>query len=100
MKTTLTKYIRNEKGNPRGVCVAIKYDDHIRYGFSLCNEEADTYDKKKGLLIATNRAMSEGLQIPDLPERRSLVLKTLMDLERHAFRYFKDISTDKIRLQK
>jgi hypothetical protein len=97
MQTTLKRYIRNvETKQPRGVAVAIRNNDEVRYGFSLLNTNMDKFDRELGLKIATNRALSESYSLPDVPDRTLMVLDAFNHLEKRALKYFKDINPDKI----
>jgi len=89
-QTALMEYIRNEYNNPYGVCVAVRVGDEIKYGYSLCNEKADQYDKKLGIQIATNRAMSDHI-LPESRERKSLIWESYVSLQNRAVKYFKDV---------
>jgi hypothetical protein len=55
---TLKQYVRDRKGNPRGIVVATVIDDEIRLGWSFVNTKAgDSFKKDLGLKIALNRAV-------------------------------------------
>jgi hypothetical protein len=95
MEQTLIRYIRNRRGEPRGVAVVLRDEDEICYGYSLCNP-VDRWDKQKGLKIAVSRALSKNY---DLPEAEN-TLKELEDCFRHlsnrAINYFKDLPKEKV----
>jgi hypothetical protein len=56
MSASIRQYIRNSKGNPRGVILAIKRPDGtVGFGWSLCNRK-DSYNKDFGYGIALRRA--------------------------------------------
>jgi hypothetical protein len=97
MQEVIKQYIRDEKGNPRGVVVALRKDDEINYGFSLCNPE-DLYSKDQGMKIALARANAEAYQLPNVPDRLDSVLKAYEDLESRALKYFKDLDYNQIAL--
>jgi hypothetical protein len=100
MKQTLLKeYIRNtETKQPRGVAIAIRHNDEILYGFSLLNTKMDKFNKTVGFNIAVNRAMSDGYELPNTPEREAMVLTAFNRLEKRALKYFKDLNPDKVKL--
>ena len=57
----ITEYIRNSRGEKRGVVVAIGKNDssgraYVRIGWSLCNKK-DIFDKERGMSIACGRAI-------------------------------------------
>lgn len=85
MKEKMIKqYVRNSKGVPKGVLVAVQQNDglNVSFGWSLCHK-SDQFDKKKGTMIATNRATSS--KIVHIPE----TLEKYMDVfEDRAARYF------------
>lgn len=67
MTKPIFQYIRGKDGNLRGVVVALDRD-HI--GFSLChpktsNSRGDRFNKCKGLMIATKRAMNCSIVFQD-----------------------------------
>lgn len=98
-QTFLKEFIRDEKTKqPRGLVVAIRENDEIRYGYSLLNTKLDRFDKALGLQIATNRAKSEVYALPETAERETLVLDALIRIEGRALKYFKDIDPSKIKL--
>ena len=53
----LVSYIRDNKGNKKGMIVAAKYNGEICLGWSLCND-LDTFDKYDGYMIAEGRLLS------------------------------------------
>ena len=57
MKNSIKQYIRDKKGHPIGVMVAVKSDGDISFGWSLCNK-CDSFSKELGSKIADNRARS------------------------------------------
>lgn len=100
MKQTVIKtYIRNSKTeSPRGVAVAVKDGNSVRYGFSLLNQKADRFDKELGTKIAIRRAMAEVYQLPSVPERETMVLDAFRHLQSRALKYFKDLEEDNIKI--
>lgn len=93
MKQQMIKtLIRDEKGQPRGLAVAIRESDGIRYGYSLVNRRLERFNKDRGVMIATARANSEkGYGLPLVPEREQLVIEAFARLQNRALRYFKDM---------
>lgn len=55
-KHTVIQYVRDKKGVPYGVVVAVKVDDGYRLGYSLCNKK-DRFSKDMALKIALGRAL-------------------------------------------
>ncbi len=97
MQTVIKQYIRDEKNNPRGVAVAVRENDEVFYGFSLCNPK-DKYDKDQGLKIALARAFAPSYHLPDSTDTINTVLKAYEDLESRALRYFKDLQYSQVSL--
>lgn len=95
----LKSYIRDKNNNPRGVAVAVRNNDRVSYGFSLLNNYRDKFNKKIGTAIAVNRASQPSYELPDVPERESLVLDAFMNLETRCLKYFKDLNPDNIVLK-
>lgn len=54
-KHTIIQYIRYNNGDPRGVLVAVKFENNFRIGYSLCNKK-DRFSKDMALKIALGRA--------------------------------------------
>lgn len=53
---TVIQYLRNKKGVPYGVLVAVKNpDSRYRVGYSVCNRK-DRFSKQRALEIAIGRA--------------------------------------------
>lgn len=98
MQTVIKEYIRDEKSNPRGVCVAVREGDEVYYGFSLCNPE-DVYNKAQGIKIALARAAAPAYKLPDVEDRYIKVLKAYENLEARALKYFKDLPYSKVALE-
>lgn len=58
-KHTVIQYVRDKKGVPYGVVVAVKVEDSYRLGYSLCNKK-DRFSKDMALKIALGRAEMSG----------------------------------------
>jgi len=58
-KNILFQYIKNVKNQKIGIFLAIKVNDEISIGFSLCHSKIDKFDFTKGMEIATGRAMTK-----------------------------------------
>jgi hypothetical protein len=84
----LINYIRNENRRPRGVVVAFKEDEQIKFGFSLHNP-IDKWDRELGIKIAVARANAKDFQLPDVGERREKVSEGLEQMKIRASKYFK-----------
>jgi hypothetical protein len=98
IQTLLKEFIRDEKTKmPRGIIVAIRENDEIRYGYSLQNTKLDKFDKNIGLNIAINRAKSPSYDLPNTKEREDMVIAGLIRISERALKYFKDIDQDKVK---
>lgn len=97
MQNVIKEYIRDEKRNPHGVCVAVRENDEIFYGFSLCNP-LDKYDKELGYKIALARATSPSYQLPLGGKTCDAVLTAFENLEERALKYFKDLQYSQVAL--
>ena len=99
MQTILKSYIReSKKSSPRGIVVAVRDGDDIRYGYSLINSRMDKWDKELGTKIAIARAKAIKYNLPQVPERESAVLDALSHIHQRAKKYFKDITVDPVLL--
>lgn len=98
MNNIIKEYIRDANYNPRGVVVAVKENNNVYYGYSLCNP-CDKYNKELGFKIAIKRASAEnGYNLPKVPATRQLVLEKFLSVEARALNYFKDIPKDNIKI--
>jgi len=53
---SLFQFVRDRKGQPRGVVVATVVNNEIRYGWSYTNTKAgDRFNKQRGIHIALGR---------------------------------------------
>lgn len=96
-QNTIRTFIRDEKGQPRGMALAIRTDEGLRYGYSLVNKRMDRFNKDLAIKIATARANSEiGYGLPVVPEREQLVIEAFARLQTRALKYFKDMNPDDI----
>ncbi len=71
MKDLMIKqYIRNKKGTPIGVLVAVRESKNVvSLGWALCHKH-DQFSKAKGTMIARNRAESDKeIHIPETLEK-------------------------------
>ena len=97
MQTVLKSYIRESWSSPpRGMVVAVRAGDEVRYGYSLINDRLDTWDKTLGMKIALARANAERYHLPQVPEREAAVLDALMRIQNRAKKYFKDMNVDSV----
>lgn len=69
-KHSIISYIRNRKGKPVGVLVAVKNEQGYSVGYSLCCKR-DRFCKEMGLRIALGRANGTAEPVPH-PVRRAL----------------------------
>jgi hypothetical protein len=99
MQTMIKEYIRDNKYNPRGVVVAVKENDQVYYGYSLCSPH-DNYNKETAMKIALNRALSEkGFTLPKVPATRELIFDRFRSVEARALNYFKDVPKENVRIE-
>lgn len=90
-KPALTQFVRDRKGQPRGMVVATVIDNAIRVGWSYTNTKAgDRFDKKKAFVIALGRAENGWGPNVTVPHSVSNVYE-LMALR--ALTYFKNTKT-------
>lgn len=94
-KNIIKVFIRDRKNNPRGIAVAVKHENEIRYGYSLCNP-VDRFDKKIGLKIAIARALSDSYFMPICENTENEIERHFQHLEYRALKYFKDLSKTNI----
>jgi hypothetical protein len=85
-KHTVVKYVRNKKGNPIGVLVAVKGDRGFRIGYSLCRIGLDKFKKETGLKIAFGRADVWGLVPQEIPRD---IAKNLPSFLERCKKYYK-----------
>lgn len=91
METLIKEYIRDSKNNPIGVAIAVKTNDEVVYGYSLCNP-SDQYNKEQGLKIAKYRAFSKkGYHLPKVADRFEKVANAYQRLQDRSLKYFKDL---------
>lgn len=84
---SLIQFVRDRKGQPRGVVVATVIDDAVRFGWSYTNVKAgDRFNKKRGLQIAFGRAETGHSSAVKVPHA---VTKVLLKVEQRADNYFK-----------
>ena len=96
METKLVKYIRNKKGEPRGVVVAIRDGDEVCYGYSLCHSTKDKWDKAKGLQIAEHRAFAKEYKLPEAPNTLKVIEDAYRHISKRAVNYFKDLPRENV----
>jgi hypothetical protein len=90
MEHTLIRYIRNKKGQPRGVVVALRDKNEVCYGYSICNP-IDPWNKHKGLKIAVARALAREYELPKAENTIKQIMEGYDNLSKRAVKYFKDI---------
>lgn len=89
INNNLIQFVRDNKGNPKGVVVASLIDGNVRIGWSLTNESSgDTFDKDMGMRIAIGRINVGSNAIVPIA-----VNKIIQSLVGRSKKYFK---TDKI----
>jgi hypothetical protein len=98
MQNTLIRYIRNKKGQPRGVVVALRDNNEVCYGYSICNP-IDPWNKHKGLKIAVARALAREYELPKAENTTKQIMEGYVNLSKRAVNYFKDLSKDKVEFE-
>jgi hypothetical protein len=87
--TTLTQFVRDRDGQPRGLVVATVIDGSVRIGWSYTHIKAgDRFDKKKAYTIAFGRAENGWGDKVTVPHR---VEKVYVNMVGRAAKYFKDL---------
>lgn len=85
-ENTLIKYVRDKKGLPKGIIVAVKRDDDtVSVHWSYCRK-SDTFNKKRGLEIAINRALL-GSRSAIIPRD---ILKEMKSFNERVERYYRN----------
>jgi hypothetical protein len=95
-KNIIKQFIRDRRNNPRGYVVAIRHEDEVFYGYSLCNP-IDRFNKALGLKIATARAMSRDFFMPICVNTQRDIENHFKNLESRALKYFKDLPEENVR---
>lgn len=84
---SLVQFVRDRKGQPRGLVVATVIDNEIRIGWSFTNTKAgDRFDKTLAYKIALGRAETGQRGSVVTPHSVSKVVDSIMD---RAVRYYK-----------
>ena len=85
---TLMQFVRDRRGQPRGIVVATVIDNSIRMGWSYTNTKAgDRFNKQRGLQIALGRAdTGVGMRVK-IPHN---VEKVLEKMARRADAFYKN----------
>lgn len=84
MVSEIRRYVRNKKGHPVGMLLAIKDEKGVHIGWSKCNTRLDIFDRKKGAVIAQARALKGSI----VPYPREIE-KSIYDFMNRAEKYFK-----------
>lgn len=86
---SLVQFVRDRKGQPRGLVVATVIDNEIRLGWSYTNTKAgDRFNKQRAFQIALGRAetgQSERVMTPHS------VIKVMNQVAVRAERYYRNI---------
>ena len=98
MEHTLIRYIRNKKGQPRGVVVALRDNNEVCYGYSICNP-IDPWNKHMGLKIAVARALAREYELPQAENTTKQIMEGYVNLSKRAVNYFKDLPKDKVEFE-
>jgi hypothetical protein len=87
MSAILISYLRNNKGIPKGVLVAIKRENGtIGINYSMCRK-CDNFNKEMGIKIATGRALSSVDDRPELVPHE--IFKKLESFRERVKKYFR-----------
>jgi len=85
-KKQIVEYVRDDKGEPRGVLLAAKVDGSVRLTWSYANVKAgDHFKRSLGVRIAEGR-----LHKPTKRETPDRILKRVQRFANRARRYFKE----------
>ncbi len=95
MEHTLIRYIRNKKGRPHGVVVALRDNNEVCYGYSICNP-VDRWDRHEALERAINRALEREYELPTAPNTIKKILEGYDNLSKRAVKYFKDLPREMV----
>lgn len=88
--TTLTQFVRDRNGQPRGLVVATVIDGTVRLGWSYTHVKAgDRFKKEKAYSIAFGRAENGWGDSVTMPHRVSKVYDKMAD---RASKYFKNVT--------
>ena len=83
---SLIQFVRDRKGQPRGVVVATVIDNKVKFGWSYTNTKlGDRFNKMRGLQIAFGRAEVGQCEMVRTPHSVTKVLKKMTD---RANKYF------------
>jgi len=86
---TLVQFVRDRKGQPRGMVVATVIDDQIRIGWSYTNTKlGDRFNKSRALQIALGRAKNGQRNSVTTPHS---VSKVIEKMQNRAGFYFKNV---------
>jgi len=81
----LMQFVRDRRGNPRGVVVSRLVDERVTVGWSFTNYKAgDRFDKQRGIQIALGR-----LTVPStkqIPYSVHKVMETVVDRSKKYFK--------------
>jgi hypothetical protein len=83
-KHLLITYVRDRKGHPIGVVVAVKILGGHRLGYARCNTSLDQYNKYIGIRQAIKRALDN----PSICSDNKVVNNELDRMEHRAASYF------------
>ena len=89
----LRSYIRDKKGNPIGIIVAI---DRLKIGWALCHKN-DKWDKDVALKIARNRANDWNRDDERINKNRQFpesIKDQILKMAGRSGKYFKDIANE------
>ena len=93
-KPMLTQFVRDRKGQPRGMVVATVIDNSICVGWSYTNTKAgDRFNKQRAIQIALGRAEYGWGREVEIPYAVSKVFIRMAD---RASSYFKNAKMDSL----
>lgn len=82
---SVIQYVRNKKGIPLGIIVAVKTDEGFSVGYSLCSRK-DRFKKETGLKIAFGRAESWTFMPDETPKD---ILKAMPSFIERCKKYYR-----------
>lgn len=86
--TTLTQFVRDRNGQPRGLVVATVIDNAVRLGWSYTHIKAgDRFNKERAYIIAFGRAENGWGTNVQVPHKVSKVYEKMTN---RAVKYFKN----------
>lgn len=87
----IINHIKNKNNKPIGTFIALKTDNGVCFGYSCCMTKKETFNKKKGVEIASSRAIKRNIHVTEkdseIPFKIRDYFKTFKD---RSEKYFKE----------